>query len=75
MNDSASSAFPVSSSLRIPSVPLAKATVSFPIFLMAGLDTITFDTLIASSRVSCLPVVGPAISTEFVAPGLKCEIG
>ena len=41
----------------MPSVPLAKPTVSGPIFLMAGFDTITFETTFTSlPRVSFFPL-------------------
>ena len=55
-------------------MPLAKPTVSAPILFTAGLDTITFGTDFTSVRVSFFPL-GPAMRTESVAPGLKCDVG
>jgi len=71
----ASKALPVTRIFCTPTAPLAKATTSLPTRFMVGLEVTSVGTVLTSARVSCLPTTGPAIKTESVAAGLKCEVG
>jgi hypothetical protein len=54
----------------MPSVPLAKPTLSPPMFLTAGLDTITFGTDFTSTpSVDVLPLTGPACCAVAACEG------